>query len=428
MPRLQSRFVATQFVVCLLAGYTTISNPGSAFAQQPGDCVRLKATHPEGVPLHHESHNSFSGQRLPNGSVVKVLEAANQNKWFRVELDSTQGWIASAYVEAVVPCASPSTPTTMPSAAGKITVGAWNLEWLKDGKDRGFPEFKGAQAIPPRTDAEYVAIANIIRQLDIKVLILEEINGFNPDADNEEDAPARSVELDRLVTKLTPAEYSYVIERSGHAQRVAILFESQTIHVVRSCEGDLPNPSVDNASLFARQPLLVYCQIFAEGVEMNDFVVVGVHLASGQGLTHNHDQAMAAVQDWISQVRTANGCIPPGEFDVLIGGDFNASRFDNDVEGFWNQMEGSGWDVLADDPSYPSTRLAGKPPGHTESKIDYLIVSRGHGGLGGEEVTATTANVHTELVPAAGGGMAFRQLASDHLPVTVDIQIMPDND
>lgn len=113
---------------------------------------------------------------------------------------------------------------------------------------------------------------------------------------------------------------------------------------------------------------------------------------------------------------------------MLIAGDFNAGRFDQYHETFWTTMESGDWDVLADDPSYPSTRMTGTPPGSTVSQIDYVIVSKGNGGLAGDEITQTTANVHTELVAAYGGGLQLRTRASDHLPVTVTLSVTQDKD
>jgi hypothetical protein len=87
------------------------------------------------------------------------------------------------------------------------------------------------------------------------------------------------------------------------------------------------------------------------------------------------------------------------------------------------------WDVLAD-PSYPATRLAGVPLGPGDP-IDYILASRLRGsrhGLSGEEITASQATVHHELVAAQGGADNFRRDLSDHLPVTVDVRVGPDND
>lgn len=108
-------------------------------------------------------------------------------------------------------------------------------------------------------------------------------------------------------------------------------------------------------------------------------------------------------------------------------GDFNTNRFDNVLEAFWNDMERSGWDVLADvEAEYPPTRLSGVPLRLNRSRIDYIIVTKGNRGLADEEVTAAQASVHEDLID--GDAEGFRRRASDHLPVTVKVKVMADTD
>jgi len=129
----------------------------------------------------------------------------------------------------------------------------------------------------------------------------------------------------------------------------------------------------------------------------------------------------------LRQARTDGDCIPPDENDIVITGDFNANRFDNRREQFWDRMESDGWDVLGDnDANYPATRLSGHPLGLHNSKLDYIIVTRGSQGLGGEEIQARQATIHTDLVGT--DPVSFRRNASDHIPVTVQVRMMDDTD
>jgi endonuclease/exonuclease/phosphatase family metal-dependent hydrolase len=176
--------------------------------------------------------------------------------------------------------------------------------------------------------------------------------------------------------------------------------------------------------VFDRQPLYGHFTFLENGQARNDLVVVGVHLASGQQLNLNHDKAMTKLVEEIDASRAEEFCVPKREFDVLITGDFNANRFGGPKEAFWDQMESAGWDVLANDGTYPATRLSGVPLQQRTSQIDYIIVSK---GLKGKEVTAKLATVHQELI-AANGAEAFRQDASDHLPLTVKIKVTADGD
>ena len=254
----------------------------------------------------------------------------------------------------------------------------------------------------------------MIEEIETAVLVLEEING-KPDGTSEE--------LDRLLGVLGPS-YDYVIAQSGGSQRIAMLYDSRAARLNAWCEGSFANETVEGKGLFDRQPLFAHFTLLSNGQPMNDLVVLGVHLASGQFHTENHDAAMAFVAATIDDARREEICVPPDEFDVLICGDFNASRFDKDREDFWDDMESSGWNVLADDDSYPPTRLSGVPLS-PKSVIDYVIVSSGEHGLDGEEVSANQATVHSGVVTDAD---EFRLHCSDHIPVTTEVLVMEDTD
>jgi endonuclease/exonuclease/phosphatase family metal-dependent hydrolase len=303
-------------------------------------------------------------------------------------------------------------------AQTKYIVGAWNLEHFKDGdKGRGFPE----TTIRPRTTADYKFAAAVIKELDAKILVLEEINGKTVRLDDG-DEDERSPELEKLIGFLS-ADWDYVIASSGGTQRIAILYNTKFAQLNAACETSFPNIKVQKKGLFDRQPLYAHFTFLENGQERNDLVVVGVHLASGQMNNKNHDQAMTKLVKELELARAQEFCIPNNEFDVLIAGDFNANRFDDIPEVFWDKMEANGWDVLGDDKAtYSPTRFSGKPLQLRESRIDYIIVSQ---GLANNEVTATIAKIHTELAPNPD---QFRLRGSDHLPITVEIAVGPDQD
>lgn len=422
-PARTSRFGPRSILLVLLA----LAWNGSLAAQSVGDCVRMKSVSAKGVPVHSRAENSFTGNYLPDASIAKVLEVDTTGRWFRLEgVQSITGWVVEKYIGGVVPCVAGGTPA-VGAATSIYRIATWNLEHFHEGADRGFPEYVGANALPSRTNAEYQYIAGIIKTLELKIVILQEINGEErTDADGE--SIERSDELDLLLGALGSG-YAYEIASSGDAQRIALLWDTRAVFLNWSCEATFPNAKVNGKGIFDRQPLLGYFTFFSEGQEMNDLVVVGVHLASGQHLTTNHDRAMSSIQDWITASRSSGSCIPANEVDVLIAGDFNANRFDTKLEVFWDDMESGPYDVLADSGSgYAATRLSGQPPEQRTSVIDYIIVSDGPGGLMGNEVSSQRGVIHNELITAAGDGMAFRRKASDHLPVTVDIQVTADLD
>ena len=303
-------------------------------------------------------------------------------------------------------------------------VGTWNLEYFKDGAKRGFPEStRKGPSYPPRTDEDYHYIAGIIQRLQIKILLLQEINGKTiREVDRVE---TRSTELERLIEVLGKEDYDYVVSQSGQSQRTAILYDRRAARMnaseeMRAGEGI----KVQGKQLFARQPLCAFFTFLVSGESKNDLVVIDLHLASGESLTVNHDQAIQIV---VQAIHQTSSCIPPGENDVLIAGDFNANRFDRSVEPFWNRMERTGWDVLGDrEDRYSPTRLSGVPLALRSSRLDYIIVTKGNHGLSGEEITADAPVVHTEGL--GDSPETFRRRASDHLPVTIDVAVTADND
>ena len=405
------------FVSILVIAFCCSRSNGQAV----GDCVRLRAFSQLGVPLHAGSGEHGVSARLPDQTIAKIDALDSENGWLLIRSGGQSGWIIRKYVDAVVACAE-SPP--LPAAGLTYRVGCWNLEHCNPGSTRGFPEnTRGGPTFEPRTLSDFESIAGMIEAIDAKLLLLSEIGGED-DVDDDGGAVALAPCLDELVSVLGSANYDYAIGSAGGKQRLAIFYDRRCVRLNTVCETDFPLVKVQGKALFDRQPLIAHVTLLHEGREMNDLVVVAVHLASGQHLTENHDRAMELVQSWLDSERPTGTCFPENEFDVFIAGDFNANRFDDREEECWDQMEADGWDVLADvGDDYPATRLSGVPLESRDSKIDYIIVSA---AMKGDEVSATTATVHTELIGASAE--AFRRRASDHLPVTVPVSVVPDSD
>ncbi len=280
-------------------------------------------------------------------------------------------------------------------------VGTWNLEHFHEGRSRGFPEnTRGGPSYPARTANDLSAIAAAIRDtLDVKILILNEIMGEEREV--EEEVQSRS-ELDALLTQLGPS-YQYLITSAGGSQRVALLYDTRHVRLNSATEIPVPPTRVQGKDIFARDPLMAYFTFLHDGQPQNDLLLVGLHLASGQRRARNHDAAMALLLRRLNEARNDGTVLPTGEFDLILGGDLNASMFDNNVEQFFTDLNTGNWAVLAGT-TYPATRLAGVPLA-PRSQIDYLIVTRQTGsqaGLLGEEITAPAATVHQELAHGAG--------------------------
>lgn len=382
-------------------------------AQNVGDTVRLESANPKGVPVHPAAGDR-SFVRWENGTIGTVKAIDLQTGWFHLESPGKSGWVVKKYLTIIVDEDEPGiTPEPL-----SYVVGTWNLEHFRDGASRGFPEnTRGGPTYGPRTSEDFQEIARVISsQLSAKILILNEINGRS--------GTKESVELNRLLTFLG-GNWDYELTESGRRIRIAILYDTNAVHKERCVEFVVPEQIADGKDVFDRDPLAcLFTFLDASGQSMNDLIVVGLHLASGQRHVENHNTAMAILRTRISRALT-DGTFPAGERDILIGGDLNASRYDTRVENFWvgYQINGTEFATLSptNGPDYPGTRLAGVPL-FPRSQIDYLIASMKLS----EDLVQPLAQVNLELLLA--GFDEFREHLSDHIPVTVTVPVSLDDD
>ena len=400
--------------ICLLLNVLWFAS--QAIGQNVGDKARLESTNTQGVPVHaNATDNGFV--RWVNGTLVEVISI--DGKWFHVSAEGKEGWVTKNYVfksDGLDPDPEP------PEAEAQFyVVGTWNLEWFDDAKGRGFPE--SSQHGPkygPRTPEDFRTIAGIItNQLMAKILVLDEINGRH--------GQASSGEMDRLVGCLG-TNWAYALTKSGDAQRVAILYDSTAARRDLCVELNLPDEKVQDKGVFEREPLVAkFTFLDGKGHAKNDLVVVGIHLASGQDLEKNHSRAMKLLRAELKRQFT-NEPLLKGEKDVLIMGDFNADRYDNHVEDFWVNYDADGFQFKTMAPEhgedYPPARMAGVPL-FPRSRIDYILASGKDGGIL-DELVQWTAQVHTELLPTDFN--EFRKHVSDHIPVTVRVKVVADDD
>jgi endonuclease/exonuclease/phosphatase family metal-dependent hydrolase len=376
-----------------------------------------------GIPLHPAAGDNSISDRLASGSTAIVLQLgpANLSNWLEVRSGTVSGWVITRHIAEVHSAPTPQTP--------RYVIGCWNLEHFHEGATRGFPE--NSPTLPSRTPTQIGEIAQTIRNdLNAKLLVLNEINGFDgTDADG--DPIAVSNEMNSMTNQLASG-WNYVLARSGDSQRIAILYDSTAVRINDVVEFTVGPRRVQDKDIFDRDPLAAHVTFLQNGQPRNDLIVVGVHLASGQDKNRNHDAAMQLLLTLLETSRQAGELGGASETDIVIMGDYNANAFLPPAEQFFIDMDDSTgrWDVLADN-NYPATRLSGNPLQQRNSQIDYIIASRfiaGHSGLSGDEITATTATVHAELIAAQGGANNFRRDLSDHLPVTVTVRVANDTD
>lgn len=152
-------------------------------------------------------------------------------------------------------------------------------------------------------------------------------------------------------------------------------------------------------------------------------MVVGLHLASGRALSRNHDSALSLLVDTLNVILSAAGGLLDGEIDILLAGDLNLDYFDNDPEEYLEAMVAAEWDLLADR-SYPFTRL-GAVPLRPNSRLDYLICTDAMRGPR-RIIASPVAEVHIDI--AQRDYDSYRRVLSDHMPITLKIRIVPDDD
>ena len=397
--------------------FILLSLVSSVFGQQVGDAVRLASPTSAGVPVHPApGDNSYV--RWDNGTIGIVSEIDDSTGWYHISSADRNGWVTKKYLSIV-----PGGPDEESSEGQEILsylVGTWNLECFQNGVSRGFPEnTHGGKTYPPRTGEDIRYIADIIEtRIGAGLLVLCEIGA----GDN-----GRSDEMDALVSFLG-SEWVYELSKSGLKQHVAILYDSRKFRKEACKELEVPETKVQGSDILVRDPLVgMFACLDGDGNRKNDFIVAAVHLASGQDLKANHNEAMKVLSEQINQALT-DGTFPQEENDILIMGDFNASRYDTHRENFWTdyRVNNLPFLTLASESleDYFCTRLGGNPL-LPKSPIDYILASEGPGGMT-SVLVQLMAHVHSELLTI--GCEEFRSKVSDHLPVTVRIQVRNDDD
>ena len=402
------------FLIICLCIPTFFSN---SFGQQPGDKVLLSSTNQQGVPVHPEAGNN-QYVRWENGTIATIEQIDSRTGWFKVTVLNRSGWVTKKYITVIPDEDDGEQPegTEIPS----YVVGTWNLEHFRSGAQRGFPEYNyGGPKYPARTNEDMQYIAQVIEnQLLARLLVLCEIGG-NQDG--------HSPELERLITFLG-TEWTYQLGSTGGSQRIAFLYDSTNFKQKKYFEIEVAKRRVQDADIFYRDPVAcLFSCLDNDGNERNDFIVIGIHLASGQGKNTNHNEAMKILKERLKNALN-DETFPNGENDVLIMGDFNANRYDSSQENFWTGYDENALSFVTlspeDGEEYSGTRLAGVPL-FPKSKIDYILASGTSNGMT-NSLVQLLGHVHTELLTI--GFDEFRKRASDHLPVTVRIRVSDDDD
>jgi len=263
-----------------------------------------------------------------------------------------------------------------------LRLGAWNLEHF------------GSRNDPPRTDEDVQAIADYIRDLDVRVLAVCEINGEKP--------------LQELVKRIG-SDWKFVLGTSGRVGQegqvaVGVLWDDSRVEMLGA--GELSELSERSSAglVFHRAPVVAAFRDRAGGP---DFRVVSVHLKAGR-TPEDFDRRTAegkSLRAYLEKLASDEN----QDDDIVVLGDFNhdpsAGEADAWTEGgFAKILTGRGRSII-----------------HFDRQIDHAVP------LGTfEEIREGSFAVHNR--DGLADPKKWRSTYSDHFPVTVQLEAVPDDD
>jgi len=199
----------------------------------------------------------------------------------------------------------------------------------------------------------------------------------------------------------------------------AILWNGNRVNRLNTFAMDLPDDELAGEPLFKRQPVVGYFEALRNGQGTNDFVMVGVHLASGQTNDENHLIAMVLLEHGLSAALAANEV---QESDRIILGDFNDNPYATSSTGrrrfsnaLYTHMEFKRYEDLVTE-DFHSTRM----DDNLTSVIDHVLVNS---SVRLDMPSPATASI---FLPGNGDSTTFgawRGTFSDHFPISFTLNV-----
>lgn len=307
-------------------------------------------------------------------------------------------------------------------AFDQIKVTTWNIEHLgTDG--RGFGGGYGGGSLDLRTDDQLKKIGIFIRDtLRSDVIALQEIA-----ISSESLGVSKSTEL-KKITDAMGANWAYYLPpiKRGHNEEsmyVGFLWNKDKINAIKIKSLFVPELHLGGKPLFKRTPVVGYFEIIENGQSRNDFLLVNVHLASGQTNFANHLIAMTIIEYRLNAFLKTIGVT---ESDRIILGDFNDNPYakkgnglDKHSKALYHHMKFEGYsDMVTED--FHSTRM----DHNLTSIIDHILVNKS-----AKRHVVQESKAKIWLPDNAPGSFAdWRQTYSDHFPISIDIKVQNDDD
>jgi len=304
-------------------------------------------------------------------------------------------------------------------AKDPIRITTWNIEHLGS-YGRGLGGI-GSGSLGFRTDAQLQDIASFIKDtLKSDIVAIQEVA-----LNNYVYGIKINDKLEKLVEYLGE-DWEYVIGSTGGTEEIgylsrnmqnAFLWNTTRVKLIKSFDLELENILVGTTQAFSRLPLAGYFEaLHATKTDRTDFLLVNVHLKSGQDNNENHLAAMVIIEQSLSPFLKANSI---KESDRVILGDFNDNPYDERYFDFLYQYmaDKKYTDLTTED--IGATRM----DNNLTSIIDHVLVNSSM-QLEMKDVQAEKympSLDHNELAQ-------WRKTYSDHFPITFEVKVLKDKD
>ncbi len=328
---------------------------------------------------------------------------------------------------------------------GTINITSWNLEHFGS-PGRGFGSGYGGfgrgsiperfNELPPRTTQQLQAIATFIQNdLGSDIIALQELGITSQRLGRSLCAPLNEVVNYLEQQKGNPSKWAYFIpqvevtppEDDEKNVNLGFLWNQKKVRLQRVFEMSVGNQILAGKELFERKPLVAYFEtILPDGSGGMDFVLVNVHLASGQDRDENHLIAMTLIEYQIQRDLASQAVSEPA---IVILGDYNDNPARVGPDGasltspaLVEHLKFKGYTDLTA-PEMKFTRMDAR----LSSLIDHVWLNQSAYNL----LAKPTATINKP-----GGGLLgkpelfaeWRLTFSDHFPITFQLLTGPDND
>ncbi len=275
-----------------------------------------------------------------------------------------------------------------------ITIGTYNI------RNFDYDQRSQVQTNKP-------ALATIIKDLNVDVLSVEEINN--------------TAEFERFVAKQMPGYLTELTRCGGaHGQRLGFLYNSKKVELLGFNEDlSLSNPGGQGTCDSGSRPMAI--ALFQIKATKQKFYGMTVHLKSGPNGAGKREKQYQIIKRTIQDLKSRTGVK-----DFYVAGDFNTTEFSSrgsDYKKLNAVVSELGMVNLAARVACTSYWWGGSDDGiETPSVLDHVIVSPGLLKITPEtKVSGHCQKVRCQEVSERELGISYEGV-SDHCPVTATIQ------